>query len=72
MPYYNLGCYPGERGQVDAAIAHYQKALEIKPDYAEAHNNLGAIMARRGQIDAAIAHFQKALEIKPDYAECPR
>ena len=29
------------RGQIDEAMAHYQKALEIKPDFAEAHNNLG-------------------------------
>ena len=65
----NLGIALAERGQVDAAIAHYQKALEIKPDYADAHNNLGAALAGRGQIDAAIAHYQKALEIKPDYAE---
>ena len=57
------------RGQVDEAIAHYRKALEIKPDYAEAHNNLGNALAGRGQVDEAIAHYRKALEIKPDYAE---
>ena len=56
------------RGQSIEAIAHYQKALEIKPDYAEAHNNLGIALAGRGQVDEAIAHYQKALEIKPDYA----
>ena len=56
-------------GQIDEAMAHYQKALEIKPDYAEAHNNLGIALAGRGRIDEAIAHYQKALEIKPDYAE---
>ena len=47
----------------------FQKAIEIKPDYAEAHNNLGNALAGRGQVDEAIAHYQKALEIKPDYAE---
>ena len=57
------------RGRIDEAIAHYRKALEIKPDYAEAHYNLGDVLAGRGQIDEAIAHYRKALEIKPDYAE---
>ncbi len=57
------------RGQVDEAIAHYRKALEIKPDYVEAHNNLGNALAGRGEVDEAIAHYRKALEIKPDYAE---
>ena len=65
----NLGNVLAGRGQVDEAIAHYQKALEIKPDYAEAHNNLGNALAGRGQVDEAIAHYQKALEIKPDYAD---
>ena len=38
-----------EHGQVDAAIAHFQKALEIKPDYAEAHDNLDLALKQRGQ-----------------------
>ena len=57
------------RGQLDEAIAHYQKALQIEPDSASAHNNLGLALAGRGQIDAALAHYRKALEIKPDYVE---
>ena len=57
------------RGQLDEAIAQYRKALEIKPDYAEAHYNLGIALAGRGQIDEAIDHYRKALEIKPDYAK---
>ena len=42
------------RGQLDEAIAHYQKALEIKPDF-DAHNNLGPGLAGRGEVDEAIA-----------------
>ena len=57
------------RGQVDEAISHYQKALEIKPDHADAHNNLGNALAGRGQVDSAITHFQNALKLKPDCAE---
>ena len=47
-------------------IAHYRRPLEIKPDYAEAHNNLGNALAARGQVDEAIVHYRKALEIMPD------
>jgi tetratricopeptide (TPR) repeat protein len=65
----NVGRILADRGQIDAAFAHFQKALEINPDYAEADNNLGNILRDRGQIDAAFARFQKALEINPDYAE---
>jgi Flp pilus assembly protein TadD len=62
----NLGLALAHCGQVDQAIAHYQKALEIKPDYALAHNNLGVVLARRGQVDEAIVQFQRAVEIKPN------
>ena len=65
----NLALLLSGRGQAEEAIAHYQKALEIKPDNAEVHNNLAVNLAGRGQFDSAITHFQKALEIKPDYAE---
>jgi Flp pilus assembly protein TadD len=64
-----LGKALADRGQADAAIAHYRKALEIKPDDAEAHDNLGNALAGRGQVDLAIAHYRKALEIQPDDAE---
>ena len=65
----NLGVALVGCGQVDSAIAHFQKSLEIKPDYTEAHNNLGLALAGRGQVDSAIVHYQKALEIKPDFAQ---
>ena len=47
------------RGQIDEAIAHYKKAIEIQPDDVKAHNNLGALLADRGQTDEAIAHYRK-------------
>jgi len=65
----DLGVDLAGRGEVGAAIFQYQKALEIKPDYAEAYNNLGNVLAGHGQAVAAITDFQTALEIKPDYAE---
>ena len=36
----NLGMALTSRWQTEEAIAHYRKALEIKPDYAEARKNL--------------------------------
>ena len=43
--------------------------MELKPDYAEAHNNLGNAFKDRGKLDEAAACYRRALELKPDYAE---
>jgi superkiller protein 3 len=65
----NLGNLLLKKGRVDEAITHYQKALQINPAYATAHNNLGNLLIQLGRLDEAIAQLQKALQIKPNYAE---
>jgi len=64
-----VGAANNAQGKSDEAIAAYNKALLIKPDYAEAYNNKGVALQTQGKSDAAIAAFNKALLIKPDYAE---
>lgn len=39
--YLGFGIISGERGQIDEAIKYLYKALELKPDYAEAAYNIG-------------------------------
>jgi tetratricopeptide (TPR) repeat protein len=62
----NLGAVLVTCGQLDEAIAHCRKALEIHPDYAEAHSNLGLALARRGQFDEANEQYQQALKLEPN------
>jgi len=57
-----------EQGKINAAMRHYQSALEIKPDYAAPYYNIGHTLSTQGKYQDAINHFQKALQIKPDYA----
>ena len=57
------------KGQEEAAIAEWKKALEINPDDPMANNNLGAHLLKRGQLDEALPHFSKAVDLKPDYAD---
>ena len=40
----NLGVLLANKGQTDEAISHYQEALRLKPDHAEAHNNLACLL----------------------------
>jgi len=56
------------KGQDDAAIAEWKKALEITPGDAKARNNLGAVLLKKGLSDEAAAQFEKALEFNPGSA----
>ena len=57
------------QGKPDEAADCYRRALELSPDYAEAHNNLGIVLNGRGELQEAVEHYQRALALKPDYAE---
>ncbi len=67
VAHYNLGLYlmnmPGRRAD---AIEHFEAALSIKPDYAEASDNLGVCLADSQLCGSAIPHFEAALRAKPD------
>ncbi len=65
----NLACNLAERGELDAAIAHFEKSLELNPRNAPAHRNLGKALTLRGQFAGAEPHFQAALKLKPDDVE---
>lgn len=49
----------------DQAVEAYQKALELRPFYADAHVGLGDARAAKGEVDAAISSYQKALLYNP-------
>ena len=53
------------RGQVDEAIAHYRKALEIKPDYAMARQNLAIVLELQGKPAEAIVQWREAVRLQP-------
>ena len=49
--------------------AAYNKALSIRPNYAEAYYNLGNVLNDQGKLEEAIEAYNKALSIKSDYAD---
>ena len=56
------------KDQFGEAIAAHRQAIQLKPDFAEAHNNLGNALRSNGQSDEAAASLQQAIRLKPDYA----
>ena len=53
--YGNLAALCGMQGRFDELIDLLNKAIEIKPNYPEAHNNLGVALQEQGDLTAAIA-----------------
>jgi type IV pilus assembly protein PilF len=45
----------------DEARKHYERALELRPGWSEAHNNMGTLLMMQGDFDKAIPHFKSAL-----------
>jgi tetratricopeptide (TPR) repeat protein len=66
--HYLLGVTLVQKGRLDEAAAHYERALELKPDFAEAHNNLGAALRQKGRVPEAIVQYQQALALDPGNA----
>jgi tetratricopeptide (TPR) repeat protein len=65
----NLGIAVLQRGSLDEAIAHFEKAVEVMPDYDRGHYNLGAALLRKGQSAKAILHLNHALKLNPNYTK---
>jgi Flp pilus assembly protein TadD len=58
-----LGIALTEKGQREAAEAAFRKAVQIAPDYANAHHNLAFVYATQDPpfIELAKYHYQKAI-----------
>ena len=66
---YNQGSALQDQGRLDEAVACYRRALELKPEFAEAQNDLGTACLAQGKLDEAVACFQSALELDPATAQ---
>ena len=58
-----------QQGRRIEAIASFLRAIELRPDYAEARNNLGVALQHQGKLGEALACFKEAVRINPDYAD---
>lgn len=56
-------------GDVDGAIADYDEAILLNPQYDEAYNNRGNVRRVIGDIEGAIADYSEAIRLAPKSAE---
>jgi tetratricopeptide (TPR) repeat protein len=55
-----------QSNEYELALKAYDKAIELKPDYAEAWYNRGFLLGELGRYDEALKAYDKAIELKPD------
>ncbi len=58
----------GEAGMNEQALADFNKAISLDPNYAQAYANRGLVYRRTNKLDLALADYDKALSIEPSYA----
>ena len=55
-----------DAGKIDEAISEFQKALDLKPDYADAHLGLANVYLQKQQLDEAESSVHVVLRIDPN------
>ncbi len=58
-----------QSGDVANAETCFSLAVQIMPDFAEAHANLGLLLAKRGEKTAAEICYLRSIELNPAYSE---
>ena len=63
VAYYNRASAYQTKGEADRAIADYDQAITLKPDYAAAYENRARVFAIKGDYTRAVADVTKAGEL---------
>jgi tetratricopeptide (TPR) repeat protein len=67
--YFQLGAVHERNKKFDTSEKYFRRALELKPDFAEALNYLGYMWAERGEkLDEAFQMIQRAVKMEPENA----
>jgi tetratricopeptide (TPR) repeat protein len=67
--YYNFGVLLMKRSELAEAAECFRKALQLEPEYADAHNDLGYLLERQGKLAEAADEYRKAIQEKPDFRQ---
>jgi len=65
----NLGAALLGQNKRDEALAAYQRALALQPEYEEAHFSAALILLELGRLDEARPHLDRSLALRPGSAE---
>jgi Flp pilus assembly protein TadD len=68
---FQLGLALADSGDLDRAMAAFQRTVELRPDDADAHYNLGVVVGEkiRALVDEKVAAYRKAATLRPGQAD---
>ena len=64
---YGKGRAAAKKGDHQTALEHFQKAVEIDPEFADGFIDVGVTKVSLGELEQAAEQFQKAIDLVPDH-----
>jgi protein O-mannosyl-transferase len=63
-----LGLLLAKRGDIDGAVEHFGRSVELRPESAKYRNQFGAALESKGRLAEATLQYQNAVKIQPQAA----
>lgn len=67
-PYFNLGMFEFNKGDITSAIPMFHESIKLNPEHAESHFYLAVALGRLGRLSESAPHLDTALKLKPSLA----
>jgi tetratricopeptide (TPR) repeat protein len=67
--HFNRGLAYHAKRELDHAIADYDRAVALNPEFAQAYNGRGKAYFQKGDNDRAMVDLDRAVELDPEYAD---
>lgn len=68
LTFWNRGLIWKKKNDTDRAIADYDEAIRLDPQFSEAFNSRGVAWNKKDDYDHAIADYSEAIRLNPQYA----
>jgi tetratricopeptide (TPR) repeat protein len=69
MEHFDYAIHEENEKRLQSAIAHYQEAVRLKPDFATAYYRMAKDYLQMGKPEQAIAQWKQATRVEPRYYE---
>ncbi len=69
LPYRMLADYYSRKGRLAEAVAAYDEAIRLEPQYAEALYNSGLVLLDMDSVPRALQQFDMAVQVSPTYVD---